>query len=111
MSICHDCVVFQRIAYRNVSVISHGCQNEDSPACINVNKESLSDTWGIVQGSGFGQELLDDLQEERWGAYQVVDWEVEQNQIHGLMQRFVQNDDRDENEVAEDDDHVAQGGK
>lgn len=107
----HDCVIFQRIAYGNISVIGHGRQNEDSPPCINVNKKSLSDTWRVLHGSAFGQEFLYDLQEERWGAYQVIDREVQQNQIHGLMHWFVQSDHRNENKVAEEDDHVAQGGK
>lgn len=64
-----------------------------------------------MHGLAFVQDCLNDLQEERRGANQVIHGEVEQNQIHGLMQRFVQNDHTNEDEVAEEDDHVAQGGK
>lgn len=54
------------------------------------------------------QYFFDDLYEERRRAHQVVDGEVQQDEVHGLMQRFVEHDDEDEDRVAEKYDHVAE---
>lgn len=57
---------------------------------------------------GVCQYFFDGLYEEGRGAHQVVDGEVQQDEVHGLMQRFVEHDDEDEDRVAEKYDHVAE---
>lgn len=111
VSVGHDAVVLQGTTYGDVAVVGHGGQHVYRPPGVNVYEEGLSDAGRVLNGPAVQQQLFDLLNEERRGAHQVIDGEVEQDEVNGLVQRPVERDDQDEDAVAQKDDHVAQRGK
>lgn len=108
ISVCHDAIVLQGTTYGDVAVIGHGGQHEYRPSGVDMNEEGLSDAGRMLDGPAVEQQLFDLLNEVRRGAHKVIDREVEQEEINGLVQRLVECDDEDEDAVAQKDDHVAQ---
>lgn len=95
----HEGVVLQWLTYGQISVVGHDGQDGHLAASKGVHDKSLQQAaliWDIVGG---GQEIEEEFRVESWGPVKAVDAEAAEEDVHGLVQVFIEEDDCDEGEV------------
>lgn len=104
----HEGAVLQRLTDGQISVIGHDGQDGHLAAGEGVHDEGLQQAALVGDFMGGGQEVGEEFREEARGPVKAVDAEAAQEDVHGLVQAFIEGDDGDEADVDEEDQAVVQ---
>lgn len=95
----HEGVVLQWLTYGQISVVGHDSQDGHLAASKGVHDKSLQQAALIWDFVGGGQEIEEEFRVESWGPVKAVDAEAAEEDVHGLVQVFIEEDDCDEGDV------------
>ena len=96
----HKTVVAQGLTDGQVSIVGHDGENGEVTACKRKHHKGLQETPVVGDDVRRGQQVQEEFGVEACGAVKPVDAKATQENIHGLMQCFVQ--DNYENQRAVD---------
>lgn len=104
----HHGVVEQRSADGHVSVVGHQHQEGEVGAGGGVQHEALQQAAPVGDGRGGAQDVPEELGVKAGRPVQAVDAQVAQEDVHGFVESFIQNNDANNGHVDHPDHTVVQ---
>lgn len=104
----HQSPVLQRLTDGQVAVVRHDGQTGELTENITVHNKHLGQTAGVRDDVRVGQEVVEQLRVETGRSADAVKTQVAQEDVDGLVERFLQADGDDERQVDEDGEEVRQ---
>lgn len=104
----HRRVVLQGPTDGQISVVGHDGQDGHLTANVGVHDESLQQAALVRDFMGGGQEIEEESRVEARSSVKAVDAKAAQEDVHGLVHIFIEDDDHDEADVDEEDHTVVE---
>lgn len=98
----HDRVVLQWLTYGQIPVVGHDGQDGHLAASEGVHDESLQQAALVRDLMGGGQQIEEESRVEARSSVKAVDAKAAQEDVHGLVQTFIEDDKHDEGDVDEE---------
>lgn len=108
---CHQRPVLQRPTDGQVTVVRHDSQTGELTENITVNYKYLSQTADVRDDVRVGQKVMKQLRIETRCSADPIKAQVTQEDVDGLMERFLQTDGDDEHQVHKDGEEVRHEGE